>query len=222
MAYIGPRPSDGDRITQPSKQVITGNDVLATFALTSIVGNVNDLEVFINNVQQEPIEAYNIDNTGSNIVFTEAILSTDDCYIINRGKAIVYKKGNVEISSGTINNTVIGNTTPEAGSFTVLDATTNLKVPVGDVAARPAAPTDGMIRYNNEFGTYEGYNNGAWGSLGGGATGGLNDKVFIENEVTVTESYTLTAGNSASSVGPITIGDTATVTVPDGSRWVIL
>jgi hypothetical protein len=52
--------------------------------------------------------------------------------------------------------------------------------------------------------------------------GGNTDQVFVENSRTVTTNYTLTTGRSASSVGPITVNSGITVTVPSGSRWVIL
>jgi len=38
----------------------------------------------------------------------------------------------------------------------------------------------------------------------------------------VTASYTITTGKNASSTGPLTINSGITVTVPTGSRWVIL
>ena len=60
------------------------------------------------------------------------------------------------------------------------------------------------------------------GQLGGGATGGGGDQVFVENGVTVTADYTLTTNKNAESVGPITINATKTVTIPSGQRWVIL
>lgn len=64
---------------------------------------------------------------------------------------------------------------------------------------------------------------GAVVQLGGaGATGGGNDGVFYENSQTVSTSYTVTSGKSAMSTGPITINNGVTVTVPNGSRWVIL
>jgi hypothetical protein len=59
-------------------------------------------------------------------------------------------------------------------------------------------------------------------AITGGATGGGGDQVFVQNGVTVTTSYTLTAGFNAESVGPITINSGATVTVPSGQRWMIL
>lgn len=57
---------------------------------------------------------------------------------------------------------------------------------------------------------------------GGGATGGGTDEVFHENQTTVTTSYTLSTNRNAVSVGPITIGSGATVTVPANARWVVL
>lgn len=61
-----------------------------------------------------------------------------------------------------------------------------------------------------------------WSQIGGGATGGGNDHVFVQNDQTVTTSYTIPAGQNASTTGPITINSGVTVTVPSGSRWVVL
>jgi hypothetical protein len=57
---------------------------------------------------------------------------------------------------------------------------------------------------------------------GGGATGGGSDEVFIENDQVVTTSYSIPATKNALTTGPITIDAGATVTVPGGSRWVVL
>ena len=45
---------------------------------------------------------------------------------------------------------------------------------------------------------------------------------IYENTQTVSATYTLTSGSSAVSAGPITISSGATVTVPSGSKWVVL
>jgi len=97
-----------------------------------------------------------------------------------------------------------------------------IKLNVGTTAQRPASPVDGDIRYNTSTLKYEGYSNGAWGQLGGGATGGGTDQVFNLNGQTVNTSYTFPTNFNANSVGPITIAPGATVTLPSGSRWVIL
>jgi hypothetical protein len=94
-------------------------------------------------------------------------------------------------------------------------------IPAGTTAERPVSPANGQIRYNTTTAQFEGYQGGAWGQLGGGATGG-GTNVFVENGVTVSTSYTLTTNKNASSVGPITINAGATVTVPSGQRWVVL
>ena len=92
----------------------------------------------------------------------------------------------------------------------------------GTTAQRPASPVAGEMRYNTDNNQFEGYANGVWGQLGGGATGAGGDQVFVENGVTVTASYTLTTNKNAESVGPITLNTGVTVTVPSGQRWVIL
>ena len=45
---------------------------------------------------------------------------------------------------------------------------------------------------------------------------------LVLNNMTVSASYTIPTGYSASSVGAVTIASGATVTVPSGSRWVVL
>ena len=137
---------------------------------------------------------------------------------------------------------VIGSATPNAATFTTLNVTGlaifesdadftedvdfsgtgAIKLNVGTTAQRPASPENGDIRYNSDTLKYEGYSNGSWGQLGGGATGGGTDTVFVLNGQTVTTDYTIPTGFNASTVGPITISDGITVTLPASSNWVIL
>lgn len=63
---------------------------------------------------------------------------------------------------------------------------------------------------------------GTWGAVGGGATGGGNNQVFVLNDQSVTVDYTIPTGKNASSAGPITVDGGITVTVPDNSTWVIV
>ena len=93
--------------------------------------------------------------------------------------------------------------------------------PSGTTAQRPT-PATGHFRFNTTLGKFEGYTGAAWGAVGGGATGGGADEVFVENGQTVTTNYTLSTNKNASSVGPITINAGITVTVPSGSTWAIL
>ena len=45
--------------------------------------------------------------------------------------------------------------------------------------------------------------------------------IFVNNQ-TVATSYSIPSGYSASSAGPITVASGITVTIPSGSRWVVL
>jgi hypothetical protein len=132
------------------------------------------------------------------------------------GDSVEYSQLLAAFVSPTITGdlTVTGN-----GSF---GGTGYVLIPKGTTAQRPVVPVEGEIRYNTDTSQFEGYSAGAWGQLGGGATGGGGDQVFVENGVTVTADYTLSTNKNASSVGPITINATKTVTIPSGQRWVIL
>ena len=113
-----------------------------------------------------------------------------------------------------VNPTLSGDVTMSGTAFVL--------IPKGTTAQRPVSPVDGEMRYNTDTAQFEGYANGVWGQLGGGATGGGGDTVFVENGVTVTTDYTLTTGKNAESVGPISINSGITVSIPSGQRWVIL
>ena len=56
----------------------------------------------------------------------------------------------------------------------------------------------------------------------GGAVGGGTNQVFQVNDQAVTANYTIPTGKSAMSAGPITISDGVVVTIPSGSKWVVL
>lgn len=59
--------------------------------------------------------------------------------------------------------------------------------------------------------------------VGGGTGQAFAPSVPIyENTQTVTTSYTITSGSSAMSAGPITLAAGVVVSIPSGSRWVVL
>ena len=98
-----------------------------------------------------------------------------------------------------------------------------LGIASGTTAQRPS-PSAGMLRYNSTLGQFEGYTT-AWGAIGGasgGATGGGSDKVFQENENTVTTSYALSTNTNAMSVGNLTINNGVTITIGANQVWVVL
>jgi hypothetical protein len=139
--------------------------------------------------------------------------------------------GNLDMNSQKVVNLANGTLSTDAISLGQLTTAFNnptftgteyMLIPKGTTGQRPAVPVDGEMRYNTTTGQFEGYQGGAWGQLGGGATGGGPDEVFVENSRIVTTNYTLSTGKSAESVGPITINSGISVTIPSDERWVIL
>ncbi len=54
------------------------------------------------------------------------------------------------------------------------------------------------------------------------AVGGLSNRVFFENDQTVTANYTIAATKNAMTAGPIIIDSGVTVTIDTGGRWVVI
>lgn len=137
------------------------------------------------------------------------------------------------VTIGTLADTNLGLATLASPSFTgtvtsagniSMTGTGAIDVASGTAAERPGTPSAGMIRFNTDDTTFEGYDGSAWGAIGGGggASGGGSDAVFYENGQTVTSDYTITASTNAMSAGPITINSGITVTIPSGSTWTIV
>jgi hypothetical protein len=118
------------------------------------------------------------------------------------------------------------NVTVDASTVVSKTSSTGAAVlPTGTTGERDAAPSAGYIRFNSTDTSFEGYDGSAWGAIGGGsggATGGGGDQVFYENGQTITTSYTLTTSTNAMSTGPLTVNSGVSVTIPSGSRWVVL
>lgn len=84
MGYIGNQSSEA--YSSVDKQVITGNGGTA-YTLSHSVANANEIEVFVNNVRQEPGVAYTV-SAGTSLAMTGNVASTDDFYVVFQGKAV--------------------------------------------------------------------------------------------------------------------------------------
>lgn len=115
------------------------------------------------------------------------------------------------------------------GNFTYLDEKPVTDLAGGDTGYIPyqsaedttsllAPSTAGYVLTTNGVGEAPSWQKAAAGAMGGGTS----NAVFFENDQTVTDDYTITAGKNAGTFGPVTINDGITVTVPDSSVWTIV
>ena len=82
MPYLGSQLARGFATT--TKQSFSGDASTVAFTLTRNVGQATDLEVFVDNVQQEPTTAYGV--SGTTLTFTAApSTGTNNIYVIHRG-----------------------------------------------------------------------------------------------------------------------------------------
>ena len=130
------------------------------------------------------------------------------------------------VTVGPVATTNFGLAPLTGGTFTgkvTHNYTSSLTIPTGTTAQRDGSPAVGMLRHNSTLNQFEGYNNGAWGAIGGGAgaTGGGTDEVFFESDQAATTSYSISAGKNAHTVSP-TINNGVSVVVPNNAILVIL
>ena len=85
MAYIGNKPADTFHST--AKQSFTPDSSTTAFTLTHTVSNENELELFINNVRQEPGTGKAYTAAGTTLTMSEAPTTGDDMYCVYQGKA---------------------------------------------------------------------------------------------------------------------------------------
>lgn len=106
-----------------------------------------------------------------------------------------------------------------AGTLPLVDAKGDLLVgTANDTVARLAVGSNTQV-LTADSSTASGL---AWAAAAAGATGGGTDKVFWQNDQTVTTDYTITSSKNAGSFGTITIASGATVTIPAGSTWTVV
>jgi len=151
--------------------------------------------------------------TGTGTAFTSGS-------VVFAGASGTYSQNNSRLYWDNTNYRVGINTATPAVSLAV-SATDAILMPVGTTAQRPTGAT-GYIRYNTTLSSFEGYNGSAWGSIGGGATGGGSNQAFYLNDQLITDNYTIAATKNAGTFGPISIDSGVTVTVDTGATWTVV
>ena len=85
MGFIGNKPADTFHTTV--KQSFTADSSTISFTLNQSVAGENEIELFINNVRQEPGTGKAYTAAGTTLTMSEAPTTGDDMYCIFQGKA---------------------------------------------------------------------------------------------------------------------------------------
>jgi len=84
MAYLGPPPSQ--KLATPTSQYFSGNGSATAFTLNRPVNVAEDLNVFVNNVAQQPGAGKSYTATGTTLTFDAAPdAGTNNVYVVYRG-----------------------------------------------------------------------------------------------------------------------------------------
>ena len=119
------------------------------------------------------------------------------------GISITPGSGSISIASTVTSGiTITNDTTTNATRFIMFDDVTS-----GTVTGVNVSST--KLTFNPSVGTFTTPNVEASNGM-------------LVNSKTVSTSYSIPSGSNALAAGPITVGSGATVTVPSGSRWVVL
>lgn len=127
-------------------------------------------------------------------------------------------EGATVIGSTTTSSVTINAASIDVPTAFTINSTGALKIPSGTTLQRPSASV-GQIRYNSTLAILETYNGSDWVPVAGatGASGAI-----FENNQTISANYTITSSKNGLSAGPVTLANGVTVTVPSGSRWVVV
>ena len=86
MAYIGNQQTQGFS-SIPAKQDLTGATG-TSLTLSHAVASAEGIDLFINNVRQEPTTAYSIGGDGVTITLTGSVVASDDIYVVYNSLAL--------------------------------------------------------------------------------------------------------------------------------------
>lgn len=203
MPYLGNAPAEA--YSNISYQDLTGGSG-TTFTLDFPAGSPGELEVFVNNVRQEPSVAYTV--SGTTLTMTGTVASTDDFYVVFQGKAqqTVRHPANtaLEATSGTfsgalsmgsisggIPNLVRVQTFTSSGTYTKSSGATKALVYV--------------VGGGGGGGGVDGQGASTGRAAGGGGAGGTAIKLITSG---LGDTETVTVGSGASGGSGATAGGT--------------
>lgn len=118
MGYVGNQQTEGYSQV-PAKQDLTGATG-TSLTLTHAVASAEGIDLFINNVRQEPTTAYSVGADGVTVTLTGSVVATDDIYVVYnslaRQTSTHPSNQALQATSGTFSGTVTANAFSGDGS----------------------------------------------------------------------------------------------------------
>ena len=148
MAYIGNIPADKYQTLQKQSFTTSATD---TYTLSYAVTNPQDLALFINNVRQNPNDAYTV--SGTTLTLSSAITGSDTMYAVFLGRAVE----TVAPAIGSVTNSMLANSSitlngsaVSLGGSATVDNTPAFQVKLDGNQSIPDE-TSTKIQFNNEL-----------------------------------------------------------------------
>ena len=202
MAYIGQEPALVGQVT--TEDTFTATASQTVFTLTADVGLKTDIVVSINGVVQAGT-AYGVSGTGGRtLTFTAGVTLNDVVRILHIG----YKPATMTVADNAVTGAKIAMGSDAAGDILYYNGTDYIRLAKG-TASQHLAINSGATA--PEWVT----------AVGGGPSLGTLS-VIRTNAKTISENITFAGTENGMSAGPITIADSYTVTVANGSTWTIV
>ena len=204
MGYVGNKADSN--YSSIDKQVITGNGGTG-YTLSHSVANANEIEVFVNNVRQDPGVAYTVNNAA--LTMTGAVANTDSFYVVFIGKAVQTKvPADGSVGTAKIANAAVSTTKIADGAVTAAKIAAGAVSVVAVQATAPSSPAQGDMWFNTSSSIASGisskalavYNGTAWQKsttgIGMTATGGIKRTSGLYTYHTFTSSGTFSVSQT--------------------------
>jgi len=149
MGYVGNQ-STNSYSSLPAKQDLTGATG-TTLTLSHAVAGPESIDLFINNVRQEPTTAYSVSDT--TVTLTGSVVATDDIYVVYNGLAlqtIVPPDGSVTSAKLDTNIEVSGILTEPNKEYFQVDLTTRMDEITDSTAVVVDFGGSGTVRHDTK------------------------------------------------------------------------
>jgi len=127
------------------------------------------LDVSGNIVAGGTVDGRDVSVDGTKLDGIEASADVTDATNVTAAGALMDSELTAIASVKALNQGVATTDSPTFTNLT-LSGTDSVKVPSGTTAQRNGSPANGMFRYNSTTAEFEGYQDSAWGSIGGGTS----------------------------------------------------